>query len=216
MSLEQIPPVPVKVPMVGKNEMVSSVWNAWFRNIRTGFASLQVFTVGSPGLVPAPTASDVMEGRTLGADGTWKLGPRSEVVVITGGGRGSANTAIRIFNTVAKNTGTAITRASSATDGDSFTTNEDGVYSVSYSDSAPLARAIGISVNASLLTTTVISIAYADGLRAIATSGNANFGVQVSWTGFLSAGSVVRPHVELVTYNSATGQQIFSIVQVSK
>jgi len=70
-----------------------------------------------------------------------------EVIVQTGNGRGSTNTAIRRFSTISVNVGTAITYADSATLGASFTINETGIYAIQYTDDFGTNVIMGISRN---------------------------------------------------------------------
>lgn len=88
---------------------------------------------------------------------------RSEVFVTGGNGFGSTNTKIRRFVTTVKSNGTAITYADSATNGGSFTINQDGIYGISYHDGSTAAETVvGVSLNSSELTTNIESITNAD------------------------------------------------------
>lgn len=122
--------------------------------------------------------------------------PKTKSVVKIAGsqGNGSGNTAIRnMFNAPHINSGTAITYAASATLGDSFTINEDGYYTFIYSDNLSSGIVnIGLSLNSSQLSSDIQSITAAD--RLISTAVAASNVGSVTWTGFLPAGSIVRPH----------------------
>jgi hypothetical protein len=74
---------------------------------------------------------------------------RHEVMVSVGNGHGSSYQGIRRFTTTNLNVGTAITYADSATQGASFTINEEGLYAIQSSDIAGVAYSAGASVNAS-------------------------------------------------------------------
>lgn len=170
-------------------------------------------------------------GRVLSTQataGTWASAPteiavfpfeqrvqRSEVYDDTGAGHGSSSTKIRRIETNRKNVGTAITKAYSATLGNTYTINEDGIYSVMFIDlDAGAASFVGISVNSSTLTTAIASVSYAQGKRAISRAGSTGTENQASWIGFLAAGDIVRPHTDGATSNT-TDNVIFSIVKIS-
>lgn len=110
----------------------------------------------------------------------------------TTAGWGSTNTKIRIYTTSEKSTGSDITYASSSTAGSSFTINTTGCYEISFGDSAASgAMQIGISVNASSLTTSLNSLTYAQGKRAYSNPTGQYHG---STTLYLTAGDIVRGH----------------------
>lgn len=110
----------------------------------------------------------------------------------TTSGWGSTNTKIRIYTTAEKSTGSDITYASSSTAGSSFTINTTGCYEISFGDAAVSgAMQIGVSVNASSLTTNLSSLTYAQGKRA---SANPTAQYHGSTTLYLTAGDIVRGH----------------------
>lgn len=119
-----------------------------------------------------------------------------EVVVHTGNGAGSTNTAIRRFTTTLTSVGTAITYADSATLGGTFTINETGLYSLSYSEqrSAVGSAQFGISLNSAQLTTSVASISIANRLIISAVADTVPNTVAARVVK-LSAGDVVRAHI---------------------
>ena len=141
----------------------------------------------------------------------------SNIVVTTGNGFGSTNTRIRRFTTAQEESGTAVTYADSATNGASFTINEDGIYSVMYTDSisAGTYANIGISLNSSELTTEITAITAADRLMSCAT-GDTTGRTMCSWSGRLSKGDVVRAHCEVggKTFTSAVAQNVFVITKI--
>jgi hypothetical protein len=185
--------------------------------------------------VPARLIGRIKSTQTVA--GTWALAPseisltpfgtqapRSEVRLHTSAGVGSTNTAIRRYSTVVKNIGTAITYASSATLGDSFTINEDGIYSIAVTDGATDAgdaSIAGISLNSTQLTTSVYGIAGADRLSWNGTRYNAAMsvytgtGAQASWTGFLRAGDVIRSHTQTSFTPDTAADCSFTIAKVS-
>ena len=118
----------------------------------------------------------------------------SYVRLYTGNGFGSSSTKIRRFATIATYTGTDITINQSASNGDSFTLNTPGIYSIHYSDEGSTgAPAIAISLNSAALTTDVSSLSQAETL-VISSVGTGNARAMVSYTGRFAAGDVVRPH----------------------
>ena len=139
---------------------------------------------------------------------------RSQVILTTGAGHGNpTNVAWRRFNS-GTTIGTAITYLDTAADGAKLTINEDGVYAISYVDSAAAAVCIyGISLNSAEPTTSIVSITAASRL-GYTTSQSAGNGTQLGWTGILSAGDVIRPH-DSTLCNSTAGLERFQIVKVS-
>ncbi|WP_339760711.1 hypothetical protein [uncultured Hoeflea sp.] len=120
-------------------------------------------------------------------------GQRGFVEVDTANGYGSTNTKIRRFSNVVANEGDDITYTDSETLGGSFTIEKDGIYSVSSTESFSGAGNAGISRNSTELSTGLASITnYSDRL-AYAYNG-ASQASTYHWSGFLSAGDVIRAH----------------------
>lgn len=167
------------------------------------------------GFVDCETSAPNWTSPTLvqGAGGNKIYNGLNSIRVHTDNGFGSTNTAIRKFSNVAHNLGTAITYTSSATDGDSFTINESGIYAVSFSDNFSVAAHIGISLNSSQLTTSISAINIADCLSLTYTPSGAAAGAP-SWTGYLKAGDVIRPHCGVSLTNSTVSGETFSIAKV--
>lgn len=141
------------------------------------------------------TYMEVIEQRG-GGHGSGGAIPLSEVWVWTGNGHGSTNNKIRRFSTQAVNIGAAITYTDSASAGASFTINQDGLYSISYSDRYLSGTTnIGISINSSSLTTSVISINPPELIATVLGGTNAST-PQLSIVKRLSAGNVIRPHTD--------------------
>lgn len=137
------------------------------------------------------------------------------VRVHTGNGRGSTNTKIRKFTTTEINVGTAITYATSATAGASFTINEPGIYAVDYSDGSGSAGTnFGVSKNSAQLTTSVYSMNVADRL-AVTTVAFGGYPVGLSCEFDAVAGDVIRPHDD-GAMNEASNLACFTIRKVSK
>jgi len=119
----------------------------------------------------------------------------SMVRLHTGNGHGSTNTRIPRYTTVVDDIGSAITYTDSATDGASFTINEDGVYMVSSSINGSAATEVGISLNSTQLTTSIATISAADRLGS-STTPSSGYVQNTNWTGTLVKGDIVRPHTE--------------------
>jgi hypothetical protein len=121
---------------------------------------------------------------------------QSMVRLNTANGYGSTGSnRIRRFSTVVTNQGTDITYADDSVNGATFTTNVNGVFSVSYTDAFSTQARLGLSLNSNQLTTVVSSITTADCLIN-AFSPAANNEGAISWTGYLPSGSVLRAHTD--------------------
>jgi hypothetical protein len=148
------------------------------------------------------TTQDVI---TVAADGNVQLkktASQSMVRVDTANGFGSVNTAIRRYLNTRTNQGSDIIYADSASLGSSFTINTDGVYAISVSEqSNSTSTWIGITLNGTQNTLSVFSINPADVLSIATNQAGNGYPAFCSWTGYLPAGSVIRPH----TYGSPVG-----------
>jgi hypothetical protein len=125
--------------------------------------------------------------------------PRSEVWVTGLAGFGSTNTRIaRFTNVQPTTTGTAITYASSSTLGDSFTINEDGVYSFcsTVGGAASAAQAVGWTLNESGMGTTALTSVTRSMVLSIQFERAESAGaiIESCGTKLLPAGSVLRVH----------------------
>lgn len=161
--------------------------------------------------------------------GTWTVDPtsmsltpfdnlhpvRSQVSLAIPLGHGSSSTKIRRFTSTVVNTGTAITYGgNSATLGSVLTINEDGLYSISYSDLSSLGAAhIGISLNSDQLATSITLQSDVNEMVAIDASPLAQTFGNASATLFLKAGDVIRPHTD-GSPDSTGGGSSFKIVKV--
>jgi hypothetical protein len=135
----------------------------------------------------------------------------SAIQLNTANGYGSTGTKIRRFSNTFNNIGTAITYVDSATNGASFTINEDGLYSITYTDIADSGGGtFGISKNASSLSVNITSLTapemLANQLVPVGTIANC------AWSNYLLKGDVIRPHSEGMT----STQNKFSNFQISK
>lgn len=146
------------------------------------------------------------------SSGQFRPAVTSMIRADTGNGHGSTNTKIRRL-TNATTVGSAITRASSASDGDSYTINQAGVYAISYSEAHSSVAAMGISLNSAQLTTNIATITTAN--RLIAAENTANVLQNVSVTAKLAVGDVIRPHTDGATGNTSALIQ-FVITQLAQ
>lgn len=159
-------------------------------------------------------AGSKVNALSFAADGTPTLLKQpvvpiqSMVRLNTANGNGSTNTKIRRFTNVVTNQGTDITYADSATLGASFTINTNGVYAITFTDALSASGNSGISLNTTSPNTVVYSIPV---IELLTWSGGANPIAQ--WTGYLPAGSVIRPHID--GQSSGTLPSLFTITRVA-
>lgn len=104
-----------------------------FRLATTAWVTQVAFSAALPA---QPGTATPLFLRTLLGSSSWaSISVGNHVVTVhTGSTMGSTNTQVRRFTTILTNVGTAITYADSATNGASFTINEDGLYSIAYND----------------------------------------------------------------------------------
>lgn len=138
----------------------------------------------------------------------------SMVRLNTANGYGSTNTPIRRFSNVVTNTGSDITYADSAANGASFTINTAGVYTISYTDNFVGAGHMGISLNSTQLTTSILSINTSDRISFCTTSG-AGYGSVAAVTLYLVAGSIIRPHTTGSDSVGTADRTSFTITRVA-
>lgn len=139
------------------------------------------------GMIVHDASADLLKGYTLG--GWVTLGSStsanpSQIRVEISTGNGSANTTVRYFQNIAIQTGSDITYAASSVNGDTFTINTTGVYTITYRDNQ---NYNGITLNSTGLSTAVQLIPAADRLL-LAVGGSYPVTVTVP----LTAGDVIR------------------------
>ena len=122
----------------------------------------------------------------------------SSIRLDTANGYGSTATKIRRFSNVRDNIGTDIEYTDSATNGASFVVRASGIYSIEYMDVLSAAGWIGISKNASSLTTNLTASVASEVLAANVVT-TANGGTIAVWEGYLVAGDVIRAHTDGTT-----------------
>lgn len=129
---------------------------------------------------------------------------------------GSINTAIRRFNSLAYNRGTAFTVSQSATLGDSVTINLQGRFAISYSDGANTEQQFfGVTRNSAQLTTQIFNTTKSTRLmefsNGIAGAGS-DQAASSCWIGRLDVGDVIRAHTDgFATDQASIDSTIFTI-----
>jgi len=125
---------------------------------------------------------------------------QSMVRVNTANGYGSSSTSIRRFSNITNGVngcviqGADITFADSPTLGASFTINTSGVYSISFNDTGNNNLCVGLSLNTTQPTVACYSLTNIGEILVTSLSFGTNVPIAVSWTGYLPAASVIRPH----------------------
>lgn len=138
------------------------------------------------------------------------------------GGFGSTGTKTRYYGNVISSSGSAISRTASSTNGDSFTVNEDGIYTMSASDllTSPSAgnKRLGFTRNSSSAATSIASLTNTQVLAFTLMNDTGNTtGLFVSWTGFLSATDIIRVQFDDTGgFLNNDSQTRFRITQLSK
>lgn len=189
----------------GANDAWIAVWN-----LETGAPSSGVAAgpINSSGLTQATAR---MLGRTTSGTGAVEEISIGSKLSLTGGvldvaattpsmvrldtqnGNGSTNVCTPRFTNVRTNTGD-VTYADSASLGPTFTTTVSDEYHINFTYSAGGSEAFGITLNesAGTLTGGILSVARSEVLQMSDTPA-ANTAGCVSWSGYLPAGSVIRP-----------------------
>ena len=139
----------------------------------------------------------------------------SSVRVDTANGYGSTGTKIRRFSNVRDNIGADVEYVDSATNGASFTVKSAGVYNVSYSDNFNASSFLGISKNASSLSTEIGTLAAAERL-VLGRTTTTNTADTVSWQGYLLAGDIIRPQTSGDPTGVIPAYSSFTISKVGK
>ena len=111
-----------------------------------------------------------------------------------GNGYGSTNTVIRKFSTNVFTNGSDITYTGSATNGDSFTINTAGIYSITIGEYSTTAAGIGISVNSNQLTTDIFTITNTTRLGIGTIMGTGGMAVSISAVYKAAVNDVIRHH----------------------
>jgi len=165
-----------------------------------GFINITEATAGTWATAPSTVQ---------GAGGNNVISSASYIRLTQYNGFGSTNTCIGRFSVINVSQGTDITYADSATLGGLFTINTTGVYAITITGGGNVN--MGISVNSTELSTSINTISVAN--RVASNGGNASLAQCASWTGYLVAGSLVRPHTDGSNFSSITPS--FTIVKVA-
>jgi len=135
---------------------------------------------------------------------------KSEVQLQGSVGNGSVGNRARVFTSVVVNTGVAITYNSDATNGDSFTINEAGVYTIGLTTCGTSPQTVGVTRNTAA-TTAFNSGAVNDMLTFFNSTGGTNSSATCAWTGFLTSGDVIRAQTEGTDCGASTSQKFYII-----
>jgi hypothetical protein len=183
--------------------------------------TLQAPTLSSDYAITLPALPATTSFVTIDASGNMQTSSsiqNSYVKLSTSNGYGSTNTKILRYLNVDANVGGDITYSDSATLGNSFVINADGVYAMSVTQSVQsgIECAVGFTVNESGYGTTIIyNIPAPTRLaHAFVNVTTANSAMCAQWTGFLSAGDIIRVHGNGNATSSAAYDQM-SIIKVT-
>lgn len=145
-------------------------------------------------------------GITEATAGTWATAPSeisvapffrpyiSEIYLDAANGYGSTNTKIRKWTNVVVNLGPDMTLTQSATNGDSITINNGGMYYIDYKDNkAGGGYEFGVSKNSVALTTAIGSITYAGG-RILYGGGGSDSRGETGRAVRLATSDIIRAH----------------------
>lgn len=151
-----------------------------------------------------------------GAGGQVLVRPSSGSMVRldTSAGLGSSSLGVRRFANIRANIGTDITYNSGteASLGATFTINTSGVYAAVWSECFAAGNDFGLTLDSTTLNVAYNSCA-ADQQLSGATASAANYASTVQWTGYVAAGSVIRPQT---TGGTGAGRiALFTIARVA-
>ena len=173
-------------------------------------------------LLPPGTDGQFLKTQGAGANPAWATptstllapdpnstytAPTDEVWLNTSNGYGSTNTAVRRFNNIIKNNGSAITYTDSPKNGASFTINTTGIYAISYSDCMNTANNIVVSLNSTLAAS---NVSLANRLT-MATTSASGYVVNCSCIIHLTATDVLRCVTDAAT-NSGSESKVQVII----
>lgn len=131
-------------------------------------------------------------------------------------GHGSTDNKIRRFTATFVNVGTAITYATNSVNGSTFTINEDGIYTIYYSDlDSGTGQWFGITLNSNQLTTSIQSITDTSVVMAAAQILASSRQNTIHTTLRLSSGDVIRPHTSGTMSGTNAITSSFAITKVN-
>lgn len=126
----------------------------------------------------------------------------------------TTNSRILRFTSTYVNKGSAFTTATTTAAGTSVTINEDGFYSISFSDRNPASvDSFAITKNATSVTADASNFTSAMGLLAAARS-TTDWAVNLAWSGPLKKGDVIRVHTNGNSTSNAIVNSMFAIAKV--
>lgn len=142
----------------------------------------------------------------------------SSVRLESANGYGSSNTLVRRFSNLSDNLGSDIAYNilnDEAINGASFTVRTSGIYHIAYSDSTT------VSTDAARIHITKNSITGSSGVLAFSddrlnTASNQQRVLSIAWSGYLSAGDVIRPVVAVAANVNGGAGASFTISKVGK
>jgi hypothetical protein len=135
----------------------------------------------------------------------------------TANGYGSTNTKIRRFSNMVQNLGSDVIYTDDAALGGYFKINVDGNFNISYTDCFVGGNMLGITKNSSEGTISPQSLTVPSSLLAAFAISAANLPGEVSWSGQLNAGDIIRAHTEgTATGSNGTVEAKFTISKVGK
>ncbi len=122
--------------------------------------------------------------------------PNSEIYLDAANGHGATNTKIRRWTNIVNNTGLDMTLTQDATNGDSITIVNGGLYHIDYKDNKSTGGyEFGVSVNSNALTTAIGSVAYSTtNGRIIYGNGSTDGRNETGRSLRLLSGDVIRAH----------------------
>jgi hypothetical protein len=189
---------------------------SWMGDVNVGDV-IRISAEGTPISVPTNNLNLSFQEQDIAVSVTNTLPQFSEsdssVRVDTANGYGSTGTRIRRFSNVRDNIGNDIEYVPSAVNGDSFVVKSAGIYHVSYDDDTGTTSYIGVSKDASSLTTGIQSLPAAEILCSSANS-DSTFTENVAWSGYLQAGATLRAQTS--SGSGMAGYARFTISKVGK
>lgn len=141
---------------------------------------------------------------------------KSKIVNDGWGGVGATNTNIGYFSssTPYSQVGSAITYTRNTTLGDTWTINEDGMYSISLTLRNPASiESYAITLNNSSNAVSASNLTASDGLLA-GCRAPSDFACNASWSGYLPKGSVIRIHTNGNATAAATVNSFLTIEKI--
>lgn len=159
-------------------------------NIKGSSTMSATWTMTLP--VTAGTANYFLQTNGSGVTSWAQVQQTSEILVTGGSGHGSVGTCIRRYTTSAISTGSDITYTADSTNGDKFVINTAGMYCATYCDIRASTGQLGISKNASSLTTSIGSLGFPETLVYNFMAGGFPGSVSVSF--HAAVNDIIRGH----------------------